>query len=125
MKQHLKQCHISFISTSVNNQNQNTQPNRSIKVENESFLNESVLTSHISQTTNDALVNTTFNPSRGTSYRSSSRNRNRQKGTLRNNSKRKPNPLDENGDINRCVICDSIYHWANKCPDSYENRNKK
>ena len=27
------------------------------------------------------------------------------------------NPLDNNGNISRCRICDSINHWEKKCPD--------
>ena len=28
------------------------------------------------------------------------------------------NPLDENGTISRCTICDSINHWMANCPDA-------
>ena len=28
----------------------------------------------------------------------------------------KHNPLDKNGKVCRCVICDSKMHWADKCP---------
>ena len=41
------------------------------------------------------------------------------------NSSRQMNPLDRNGNISRCVICDSKMHWASKCPESYEARNRK
>jgi hypothetical protein len=27
------------------------------------------------------------------------------------------NPLDGEGKVSRCIICDSKYHWADKCPD--------
>ena len=35
-------------------------------------------------------------------------------------TRRKTNPLHEKGEISKCAICASIFHWANKCPDSYE-----
>ena len=28
----------------------------------------------------------------------------------------KHKPLDKNGNVSRCVICDSKIHWADKCP---------
>ena len=34
--------------------------------------------------------------------------------------KRKPkgrNPVDDKGEVTRCVICDSFNHWASNCPD--------
>ena len=34
---------------------------------------------------------------------------------------RRLNPLDQDGKVSRCVICDSRYHWARFCPHSYEN----
>ena len=30
----------------------------------------------------------------------------------------KTNPLDEKGEISKCTIYESIFHWANKCLDS-------
>ncbi|XP_066913250.1 uncharacterized protein [Clytia hemisphaerica] len=32
---------------------------------------------------------------------------------------RKPgkNPLDKNGRVSRCVICESVYHWQQDCPE--------
>ena len=40
--------------------------------------------------------------------------------------KKKPdsllNPLDESGNHTVCVICKSIYHWANKCPHKSSNK---
>ena len=36
----------------------------------------------------------------------------------------KLNPVDKNGKISRCVICDSKLLWANKCPHkNYQNVN--
>ena len=28
------------------------------------------------------------------------------------------NPLDENGNVSRCAVCDSVNHWACSCPDA-------
>lgn len=36
---------------------------------------------------------------------------------------RRLNPLGSDGQVSRCVICDSRYHWARYCPHSYENSN--
>ena len=33
------------------------------------------------------------------------------------------NPVDSEGNVRRCVICDSRLHWARDCPHSYENMN--
>ena len=37
----------------------------------------------------------------------------------------KHNPLDKNGKISRCVICDSKMHWTDKCPhkSNYQSIN--
>ena len=39
----------------------------------------------------------------------------------------KTNPLDKSGNVTCCLICKSIYHWANSCPnkvkDSLEDVN--
>ena len=34
---------------------------------------------------------------------------------------RKTNPVDREGRISTCRICESKLHWANKCPHAYEN----
>lgn len=31
------------------------------------------------------------------------------------------NPVDRSGEVSRCLICDSRFHWARSCPRSYEN----
>ena len=33
----------------------------------------------------------------------------------------KTNLLDKSGRISRCVICKSIYHWANDCPNKVQD----
>ena len=38
---------------------------------------------------------------------------------------RKTNPLDSEGNVTRCRICDSRFHWAMRCPDAYENIEEK
>ena len=38
---------------------------------------------------------------------------------------RKQNPLGPDGKISRCLICESKFHWARDCPDSYEKNNRK
>ena len=37
---------------------------------------------------------------------------------------RRLNPPGSEGEVSRCLICDSKYHWARQCPHSYENRGK-
>ena len=31
------------------------------------------------------------------------------------------NPLNRNGTISRCAVCDSTCHWAKSCPQKSEN----
>lgn len=35
---------------------------------------------------------------------------------------RRQNPLGTDGQVTRCIICDSRFHWARSCPDAYENK---
>ena len=37
-------------------------------------------------------------------------------------ARRRNNPLDSEGNISRCVVCDSRLHWARDCPHSYESQ---
>jgi len=34
---------------------------------------------------------------------------------------RRTNPQDGDGNVSRCFVCDSKFHWARNCPDAYEN----
>ena len=38
---------------------------------------------------------------------------------------RKLNPLDSAGNPTKCAVCQSIFHWAKDCPDSYENSKEE
>ena len=38
---------------------------------------------------------------------------------------RSTNPTASDGDVSRCFICGSKFHWAKSCPDSYENNENK
>ena len=44
----------------------------------------------------------------------------RKRGAVSNRGRR-TNPLDKDGNITRCNICESIFHYRQDCPDSYEN----
>ena len=35
-----------------------------------------------------------------------------------------PLSLDSSGNVSRCSVCESIYHWKWDCPGVYENRQK-
>ena len=37
---------------------------------------------------------------------------------------KKTNPLDKDGEISKCNVCGSIYHWTKQCPDSCEKKTK-
>ena len=57
-------------------------------------------------------------------FPSSRRWSNRQKQNARENYDQwgqKTNPLDKSGNISRCAICQSIYHWANDCPNKVKD----
>ena len=45
-------------------------------------------------------------------------------GTGDQGNNRRLNPIGRDGQVSRCVICDSRYHWARYCPHSYENNEK-
>lgn len=49
--------------------------------------------------------------------------RGRNLATMQSRGGRKQNPFDKHGNVSLCRICNSKFHWANKCPDAYENRN--
>lgn len=36
--------------------------------------------------------------------------------------RRRQNPVEPDGRISTCIICDSHFHWATECPDAYENQ---
>lgn len=38
---------------------------------------------------------------------------------------RRVNPVGSDGNVSRCSICDSRFHWARECPDSYESRESR
>ena len=58
----------------------------------------------------------------GRSQRSTLSNQNKDADT--SNVRRRLNPLDSEGNVSRCNICDSKFHWARKCPDAYENQSQ-
>ena len=53
-----------------------------------------------------------------------SRGAQRGRGNNRNfnkDEKRKLNPVGTDGEVSRCLICESKFHWARECPHAYEN----
>ena len=42
------------------------------------------------------------------------------RGGNTSDGRRKLNPVARDGEISKCAICQSIFHWARQCPDSYE-----
>ena len=40
-------------------------------------------------------------------------------------SRRRSNPLNFEGNLMRCRICDSVMHFQRNCPHSYENQSKQ
>ena len=51
---------------------------------------------------------------------------NRYRGGNNNYNKNLPqtNPVDSEGEVSKCLVCGSVYHWAKDCPDSFEARTK-
>ena len=41
---------------------------------------------------------------------------NKEGAVLRTRNRKEMNPLDRNGQISRCIVCDSKMHWAKDCP---------
>ena len=60
------------------------------------------------------------NNNRGRSHRSRRGGRSYKRGVL----KRHKNPIDSNGNISRCRICESINHWEENCPDNLYGKSK-
>ena len=60
---------------------------------------------------------------RGNNIRSGN---NRYRGGNNNYNKNLPqtNPVDSEGEVSKCLVCGSVYHWAKDCPDSFEARTK-
>ena len=65
---------------------------------------------------------------RGT-FRGSFRPRGPRRGSYNTNRSkdngRKTNPVNEKGEFLRCLICESIYHFARDCQHAYENKRKE
>ncbi len=40
-------------------------------------------------------------------------------------NERKLNPLNSAGNPTKFAVCQSIFHWAKDCPDSYENSKEE
>ena len=74
----------------------------------------------------DVYYNSRNNGRRWNNYRGRSQtnrrgfNNQRYNGNRSQNTNRKLNPPDANGNPSRCAICESVYHWARKCPDSQD-----
>ena len=60
---------------------------------------------------------------RGNNIRSGN---NRYTGGNNNYNKNLPqtNPVDSEGELSKCLVYGSVYHWAKYCPDSFEARTK-
>ena len=63
---------------------------------------------------------------RGITSRGKSRAVNRTRFATRGaiGAMRRQNPRGPDGEVTRCVICESIYHWARNCPHAYENAER-
>ena len=42
-----------------------------------------------------------------------------------NYANRRSNPVGNDGQVSRYLVCDSKFHWARECPHSYENAYEK
>ena len=40
------------------------------------------------------------------------------------NIRKRKNPIGKNGEITKCAICRSEYHWAKECPDNFNNKRE-
>ena len=71
-------------------------------------------------------VNATYNNYRRGSFNQRSRGKRGTYSTFKGPSRyvRKQNPLDPEGKPLKCIICESVLHFARDCPHSYENLNK-
>ena len=39
--------------------------------------------------------------------------------------RRKKNPIGKMGNVTKCAICSSEFHWARECPKNYRNKGKE
>lgn len=84
------------------------------------------------ENSHESFYSATRSVSRG-GYRGRYNRSNGGRNRSRNNSNRggavkdkRSNPLDNNGNISRCNICESKFHWAAHCPHAYErNQNEE
>lgn len=59
-------------------------------------------------------------------FKSGSRGRGSQATSYGNSeftSGEKPNPVGRDGKVSRCIVCDSMYHWARNCPHAGRDRD--
>ena len=73
--------------------------------------------------------NSRYDDKRENQYSESKWNRSKSKTRKSNREmksykKRGKNPLDQYGRVTRCLNCDSINHWIEKCPDLSEHEHK-
>ena len=72
------------------------------------------------QPSNRRYNNNNNNKNRGRSNRIKRGGRSYRRGV----SKRHKNPIDSQGNISRCKICESINHWEDDCPDNSYGKSK-
>ena len=58
---------------------------------------------------------------RGNVFRGGNFNRHNEKSS----SDKRSNPIDSDGNVLRCYICDSKFHFAQNCPHAYEKQNDR
>ena len=107
-----------IFSSSINAGGQSLQaPDVALKVEQ---------VFHNSESSETTLFTRNNRRGRGRNYaRTDKPNHGRGANFERLGNGRKLNPVGHNGEVSRCVVCDSRLHWARNCPHAYENANKK
>ena len=136
MKYNKMKDQLKKVFSNVTSNRAKTKEDLPVKIEpNDTFYGSSVEQNHSNNSEELFYANNDFRRERvrGPNQPFSSRGRFHSRGTPAASSGRgsfydkRNNPLDMNGQISRCNICDSKFHWSKECPDSYEakKRNEK
>ena len=79
----------------------------------------------LTSTTEDLYYGNHYSKQYSPRFRGNNRyNTNNKDSGNQSSNLRKVNPHNKDGEMTKCNVCGSIYHWMKTCPDSYKNKIK-